>query len=287
MTVSNSSGILYVVATPIGNLDDISLRALAVLRCVDVIAAEDTRHSLSLLRHFQINKPLLSFYEHNEKSRIPELLKLLNQGKSIALVCDAGTPLISDPGFHLLQSLREHDLRAIPIPGPSSVMAALSVAGLPTDRFVFEGFLPTRPGARRSRLEQLAQEQRTLVFFEASRRLPSTLQDLVDKFGSERQAVLARELTKVFEEVHGDTLYELCQWIAADEVRCRGEFVIVVKGASKLSNGDFIATKNHQTLEILLEDLPLKQAVQLAVKITGQKKNELYKLALMITDSEG
>lgn len=287
MTMSIIPGVLYVVSTPIGNLDDITLRALTVLRHVDLIAAEDTRHSLSLLKHYQINKPLLSFYEHNEKSRIPELLKLLSEGKSIALVSDAGTPLISDPGFHLLQSLREQHLRAVPIPGPCSVIAALSVAGLPTDRFVFEGFLPTRSAARRRRLAQLAQEQRTLVFFEASHRLQSTLQDLMDQFGEHRQAVLARELTKMFEELHGDTLYGIGQWVGADEFRCKGEFVIVVKGASKLSNEDALETQNYLILEALLEELPLKQAVKLAIKITGQKKNELYRLALAITDSHG
>jgi 16S rRNA (cytidine1402-2'-O)-methyltransferase len=262
-----------------------SLRALTVLRGVDLIAAEDTRHSLSLLRHFQIHKSLLSFHEHNEKTRIPELVKLLREGKSIALVCDAGTPLISDPGFHLLQSLRQHHLRAIPIPGPSSLLAALSVAGLPTDRFVFEGFLPARSAARRSRLAMLAQEQRTLVFFEASHRVQSTLQDLVDQFGDERQAVLARELTKMFEELHGDTLYGICQWIAADEFRRKGEFVILVQGASKPSDEGAMAAQAQQILRPLLEELPLKQAVKIAVKITGSKKNELYKLALtMMTD---
>jgi 16S rRNA (cytidine1402-2'-O)-methyltransferase len=254
---------------------------------VDLIAAEDTRHSLALLRHFQINKSLLSFHQHNEKSRMPELLNLLSEGKSIALVCDAGTPLISDPGFHLLQSLREHHLRAIPIPGPSSLLAALSVAGLPTDRFVFEGFLPARSAARRSRLTMLAQEQRTLVFFEASHRLQSTLQDMVDAFGGERQAVVARELTKMFEELHGDTLYGICQWIAADELRRKGEFVILVQGASKLSHEDVMAAQTCQILKALLEELPLKQAVKLAVKITGQKKNELYKLALVIIHENG
>jgi 16S rRNA (cytidine1402-2'-O)-methyltransferase len=282
MTVSIIPGVLYVVATPIGNLDDISLRALTVLRCVDLIAAEDTRHSLPLLRHFQINKPLLSFHEYNEKSRIPDLLELLSEGKSIALICDAGTPLISDPGFHLLQSLRKRHLKAIPIPGPSSLLAALSVAGLPTDRFVFEGFLPARSAARRSRLAVLAQEERTLVFFEATHRLQSTLQDMVDKFGGDRKAVVARELTKLFEELYGDTLYGICQWIAADEVRQKGEFVILVQGASKLSDEDVMAAQTYQILKALLEELPLKQAVKLGTKITGWKKNELYKLALTI-----
>lgn len=283
MSVSIIPGVLYVVATPIGNLDDISLRALTVLRCVDLIAAEDTRHSLALLRHFQINQPLVSFHQYNEKSRIPELLKLLNEGKSIALICDAGTPLISDPGFHLLRNLRKHHVRAIPIPGPSSLLAALSVAGLPTDRFVFEGFLPPRSAARRSCLAMLAQEQRTMVFFEASHRLQSTLQDLIEEFGGERQAVVARELTKLFEELHGDSLLGLSQWIAADEFRRKGEFVIVVQGASKQSDEGVTATQNCEILKTLLEELPLKQAVKLAVKLTGQKKNELYQLALTIS----
>ncbi len=175
MTVA--AGVLYVVATPIGNLGDISARALQVLREVALIAAEDTRHSRQLLQHFGIQTPLISLHEHNEQSRIPQLLSQLRQGKSLALISDAGTPLLSDPGFQLLRSLREQGLRAVPIPGPSSLLAALSVAGLPTDRFVFEGFLPAKAAARRSRLEFLAPEERTLVFFESSHRIQASLRD--------------------------------------------------------------------------------------------------------------
>ena len=167
-------GVLYVVATPIGNLDDITLRALQVLREVDLVAGEDTRHSRCLLQHFGIHTPLLSVHEHNEPARIPQLLAQLQQGKAIALISDAGTPLLSDPGFHLVRSLRERGLRAVPVPGPSSLLAALSVAGMPTDRFVFEGFLPAKSAARRRRLTELAQEERTLVFFESSHRIQAT-----------------------------------------------------------------------------------------------------------------
>ncbi len=274
-------GVLYVVATPIGNLDDITLRALQVLREVDLVAAEDTRHSRCLLQHFGIHTPLVSLHEHNEHSRIPQLLTQLQQGKAIALISDAGTPLISDPGFHLLRSLRECGLRAVPVPGPSSLLAALSVAGMPTDRFVFEGFLPPKSAARRNRLAMLAQDERTLVLFEASHRLPASLSDMATVLGGNRQAVLARELTKLFEEIHGATLAELCDWITAEENRCKGEFVIIVHGATQP-----VTTPSNpevcRLLAALLEDLPVKRAVAVAARLTDVKKNALYDLALNI-----
>jgi len=276
MTVA--PGVLYVVATPIGNLGDISARALQVLREVDLIAAEDTRHSRQLLQHFGIQTPLISLHEHNEQSRIPQLLSQLRQGKALALISDAGTPLLSDPGYPLLRSLREHGLRAVPIPGPSSLLAALSVAGLPTDRFVFEGFLPAKAVARRRRLELLAPEERTLAFFEAGHRIQASLQAMMEVFGADRRAVLARELTKVFEEIHGATLAELCDWLAAAENRCKGEFVVLVQGAPPPA-----ATPDpelRRLLTVLLEELPIKQAVAAAVRLTGVKKNLLYDLAL-------
>ncbi|MFO1430389.1 MAG: 16S rRNA (cytidine(1402)-2'-O)-methyltransferase [Candidatus Competibacteraceae bacterium] len=277
MTVA--PGILYVVATPIGNLGDISTRALQVLREVELIAAEDTRHSRQLLQHFGISTPLISLHEHNEQSRIPQLLSHLRQGKSLALISDAGTPLLSDPGFQLLRSLREQGLRAVPIPGPSSLLAALSVAGLPTDRFVFEGFLPAKAGTRRQRLAFLAKEERTLAFFESSHRIQASLRDMAEIFGTDRRAVIARELTKLFEEIHGATLAELCDWLAAAEHRCKGEFVILVQGAPPAAESEM---EPRRLLTVLLEELPIKRAVAVAAKLTDIKKNRLYDLALEI-----
>jgi 16S rRNA (cytidine1402-2'-O)-methyltransferase len=278
MTVA--PGVLYVVATPIGNLGDISARALQVLREVELIAAEDTRHSRQLLQHFGISTPLLSLHEHNEQSRIPQLLSHLRQGKSLALISDAGTPLLSDPGFQLLRSLREQGLRAVPIPGPSSLLAALSVAGLPTDRFVFEGFLSAKAGARRRRLDFLAPEERTLALFESSHRIQASLRDMAEVFGADRRAVIARELTKVFEEIHGATLAELCDWLAAAENRCKGEFVILIQGAPPPAAASELEPR--RLLAALLEELPIKRAVAVAARLTDIKKNRLYDLALEI-----
>lgn len=285
MGVSIESGVLYVVATPIGNLEDISARALRVLSSVDQIAAEDTRHSKRLLQHFGISKPLISLHDHNEHSRVPQLLANLQAGVSIALVSDAGTPLISDPGFQLLRGLRERGLKAVPIPGPSSLLAALSVAGLPTDRFLFEGFLPAKPAARRGRLETLRQNCHTLVFFESSHRIRATLADMAMVFGGERQAVIARELTKLFEETHGDALADLCTWIASDANHSKGEFVVMVHGAPEQTDGAWQG-EARRLLTVLLEELPVKRAVSAAAKITGLNKNALYELALTISDHQ-
>ena len=278
MTVE--SGVLYVVATPIGNLEDISARALRILREVNCIAAEDTRHTGQLLRHFNIETPLLSLHEHNERDRLAALVARLRQGQSLALVSDAGTPLISDPGFVLVRELRRQGLKVIPVPGPSSLLAALSVAGLPTDRFVFEGFLPARPTARQKRLQALAQEERTLVCFEASHRIVETLADLATVFGAERPAVVTRELTKRFEEIHGATLGELAIWLAADPHRQKGEFVLVIQGAPAATKTDTLETR--RLLTALLAELPTSRAVTVAAKVTGLRKKPLYELALML-----
>ncbi len=279
MTVE--SGALYVVATPIGNLEDISARALRVLREVHCIAAEDTRHTGQLLAHFRIQTPLLSLHEYNERDRLESLVARLREGQTIALVSDAGTPLISDPGFPLVRELRRQGLRVIPVPGPSSLLAALSVAGLPTDRFVFEGFLPAKAVARRERLRVLAGEERTLVFLEASHRIAETLADLVTTFGGERPAVVARELTKRFEEVHGATLSELTAWLDGDPNRQKGEFVLVTQGAPAVMNE--VDVSNHRRLlAALLEEMPMGRAVAVAVKATGSKRKALYELALTL-----
>ncbi|MBK7540378.1 MAG: 16S rRNA (cytidine(1402)-2'-O)-methyltransferase [Candidatus Competibacteraceae bacterium] len=278
MTVE--SGALYVVATPIGNLEDITLRALRVLREVDYIAAEDTRHTGRLLRHFEIDKPLLSLHEHNERNRLEQVAALLEQGKYVALVSDAGTPLLSDPGFPLVRELRRRALRVIPVPGPSSLLAALSAAGLPTDRFVFEGFLPAKSAARRERLRALAREERTLIFFESSHRLAEALLDLATEMGGDRPAVIARELTKRFEEIQGAPLAELLPWLRLDPNRSKGEFVILVRGAPTPIEAD--TPDNRRLLAALLSELPASRAVVVAARLTGLRKQSLYDLALAL-----
>lgn len=278
MTVE--SGTLYVVATPIGNLEDISARALRVLREVDAIAAEDTRHTGQLLAHFGIDTALFSLHEHNERARLEQVVARLRGGQALALVSDAGTPLISDPGFPLVRELRRQGLPVIAVPGPSSVLAALSVAGLPTDRFVFEGFLPAKAGARRDRLQALAAEDRTLVFLEASHRIAEMLVDLATVFGAERPAVVARELTKRYEEVQSAPLGDLVTWVTADGNRQKGEFVVVVGGAPAVSEAD--TPEVRRLLTILLAEFPASRAVVIAAKLTGLRKKPLYDLALTL-----
>lgn len=279
-----SSGALYVVATPIGNLEDITLRALRILREADLIVAEDTRHTGQLLRHFEIDKPLLSLHEHNERNRLEQVVALLEQGKKIALVSDAGTPLISDPGFPLVRELRRRGLPVIPIPGPSSVLAALSVAGLPTGRFVFEGFLPAKGAARREQLRALASEERTLIFFESSHRVVETLADMIAALGGERLAVIARELTKRFEDIQSATLGELAEWLRADANRTRGEFVMLVAGAPAVTEVD--TPENRRLLTALLAELPVSRAVVVAARLTGLRKKALYDFALTLSERQ-
>lgn len=222
------AGVLYVVSTPIGNLEDITLRALRILGSVDVIAAEDTRHTRKLLTHHGISRPLVSYHDHNEVGQAPRLLAMLQAGKSIALVTDAGTPGLADPAYHLLQTLLPQAIPIVPIPGPTAAMAALAVAGLPMERFVFEGFLPVKSGRRRQRLEALAQETRTIVLYESPHRLLRLLQELIDQLGPERRLVVARELTKRFEEVLRGTTSALLTTFQARTVR--GEFTLVIAG---------------------------------------------------------
>ncbi|MDG4554432.1 MAG: 16S rRNA (cytidine(1402)-2'-O)-methyltransferase [Candidatus Competibacter sp.] len=274
------SGALYVIATPIGNLEDISARALRILREVRGIAAEDTRHTGRLLAHFGIETPLFSLHEHNERARLEQVVARLREGQALALVSDAGTPLISDPGFPLVRELRRRGLKVIPVPGPSSIVAALSVAGLPTDRFAFEGFLPSRSAARRERLRMLAREERTLVFLEASHRIAETLADLAAVFGGERPAAVARELTKRFEEIHTASLRELEIWLDADSDRRKGEFVVIVGGASVASEAD--TPENRRLLAALLTELPASRAATVAARLTGLRKKALYDLALAL-----
>ena len=272
---------LYIVATPIGNLGDISARAIETLKHVDFIAAEDTRHSRKLLTQFAINTPMLSLHEHNESERSETLLKRLLQNQNIALISDAGTPLISDPGYRLVQKARQHKIPVIPIPGPCALIAALSASGLNCERFVFEGFLPEKKLARQKKLNDLQHEIRTLVFYEAPHRILDLIEDMLSILGTERQAVLARELTKTFETIHAGNLAELKTWITDDKNQQRGEFVVLVKGNEPTFSHSELEVQRILTL--LLNELPIKQATALAAKITHEKKNKLYTQALALT----
>lgn len=277
--MSIEPGTLYVVATPIGNLGDITARALEVLRGVDRIAAEDTRHTAKLLSHFGISTPQLSLHEHNEIERAAELVAALKAGRSIALVSDAGTPLISDPGYRLVREARAAGLRVSPVPGASALVAALSVSGLPTDRFVFEGFLPAKSAARRARLEALSGEPRTLVFYESPHRIRRSLADLRDCLGGRREAVLARELTKTYESVVGGRLEELCRRMEDRALETRGELVVIVAGAPEPASAE-LDPEAERILAVLAAELPVKQAARLGAAILGKPKNELYKRLL-------
>jgi 16S rRNA (cytidine1402-2'-O)-methyltransferase len=272
-------GSLYVVATPIGNLQDITLRAIEILKKVDRIAAEDTRHSAPLLKHFSITKPSLSMHEFNERERLKIIMEYLQQGESIALISDAGTPLISDPGFHLVREAKRQGINVVTIPGPCAVIAALSVAGLPTDKFTFEGFLPAKPEARRNRLTNLLHEARTMIFYEAPHRLASVLQTMLEVFGSDRKAVVARELTKIHESVLADDLAGLNRYFDSHPQAVKGEIVILIEGINE-EESESKEVIPEKVLDILLEELPLKQAATLASKITGERKNVLYEMAL-------
>ncbi len=271
------AGVLYVVATPIGNLADITYRAVTILGAVQLIAAEDTRHSARLLHHYGINTPCMPLHEYNEREQAEKLIERLEQGASIALISDAGTPLISDPGFCLVSMAHEHGLQVVPVPGPSAILAALPVSGLPVDRFCFEGFLPARAQARRKRLQGLCEETRTLIFYESPHRIGATVQQMSDVFGSERQAVIARELTKTFETIHGDSLQKLSVWLAGDSNRQRGEFVLLVQGAERRPGSGELDADTRRIAKILSANLPPRQAAELAARITGEKKNLLYR----------
>lgn len=271
------------MATPIGHLQDMTPRAVEILRKVDYIAAEDTRHSKPLLQHFLINTPLLSLHEHNERERTHELLTRLQQGQSVALISDAGTPLISDPGYFLVRETRKQGIKIVPVPGACAVIAALSVAGLATDRFIFEGFLPAKSKARLQHLMLLQAEPRTLIFYETPHRIVETLQDMETVFGSSRWAVIARELTKMYETIHHASLKELVAWVEQDENQQRGELVVLVEGAQPAADLTKEIAADH-VLKILLAELPLKQAVELAAKLTNSRKNDLYQRALQIKE---
>lgn len=267
-------GTLYVVATPIGNLGDISARALDTLRQVTAICAEDTRRSGQLLAHFGISTPLLALHEHNEEAIAARIVARLQAGESLALVSDAGTPLVSDPGFRLVQAARAAGIRVSPVPGASALIAALSVAGLPSDRFAFEGFLPAKASARRERLQGLAAESRTLIFYESAHRIGDTLADMAQAFGDERRAVLARELTKLFETVLDGTLAQLQARVEADPDQRKGEFVLLVHGAGE--DADAKVAEGRRLYAKLSQHLPPSTAAKLASELSGAPRKALY-----------
>lgn len=272
-------GCLYLVATPIGHRGDIGERARQLLAEVDIVAAEDTRLSGRLLAHWGIEARLVSLHEHNEEERAGRLVEHLRAGRSVALVSDAGTPGVSDPGYRVVVAAHAASVRVVPVPGPSAVLAALVASGQPTDRFVFEGFLPARRGARRQRLEMLAGETRTLVLFESGHRIVSALRDLVEAFGGDRAATLARELTKAHETLRRDTLEGLAEWVAADENQRRGEIVLVVAGAGPEPGGEARVTL-AAALDALLPELPPARAAAVAARLTGVRRREAYRAAL-------
>ena len=276
------SGILYVVATPIGNLQDCTLRAIDILKKVDLILAEDTRHSRKLLNALSIHTPLRALHAHNEKHVTAGIVEQLQQGKNMALVSDAGTPLLSDPGQFLVNTLWQEGIRLSPLPGPSALVTAWSVAGF-SGRLVFEGFLPAKAAARQKALAGLQSESGTLAFYEAPHRVLATLTDLCDIFGAEREVLVARELTKLHEHLLRDTLGNTLDWFTQHADKCRGEFVLLVRGVSRQSE-----PKTDHLLSILtplLEELPLKQAVSLTAKISGVAKNTVYQEALRLRDA--
>jgi 16S rRNA (cytidine1402-2'-O)-methyltransferase len=275
---------LYVVATPIGNLDDITLRALMVLRHVDFIAAEDTRHTRQLLQHFSINKPLFALHDHNELQQKDKIIEKIKAGQAIALVSDAGTPLISDPGFTVVRALQEQHLPVVTIPGPSALTAALSIAGLPCAQFVFEGFLPAKAGAREARLQQLKPEIRTQVFYASVHRVQDDVNAIAAVYGDTRAMVLLRELTKRHETVVFGTVLDVQQYLAKDEHALKGEFVLVVAGDNAVQ--DEVSVETERLLKILLPVVPLKQAVAIVSEILGVAKNPVYEMALLIKGSK-
>jgi 16S rRNA (cytidine1402-2'-O)-methyltransferase len=277
---SVSPGALYLVATPIGNLADITQRAVSVLEQVDIIAAEDTRHSQRLLSHFAIKTKMLAYHEHNEEQMTARLLDKLVSGKSIALISDAGTPLISDPGYRLVAQAHENSMHIVPVPGACAAIAALSSAGLANNSFIFEGFPPAKQGARLRFFESLSVQHRTMIFYVSCHRIIDTLNDMQTIFGESRRITFARELTKTFETIKRTELSALIKWVEADDNQRKGEIVLVLEG--KVDNADKSDQVDHY-LSILLTELPVKQSVKLVVKMTGEHKNDVYRRALELT----
>ena len=278
--MTDLTGILYIVATPIGNLQDITQRALDTFAQVDLIAAEDTRHSGLLLSHYGIKKPFFALHDHNEQEKAHILVEKLKQGSNIALISDAGTPLISDPGFHLVRQCREAGIRVVPLPGACAAITALCASGIASDRFCFEGFLPAKSKARKDKLENIAEEDRTLIFYESTHRILDTLEDMQLVLGEERYIVLAREITKTWETITGNTIKNLREWLLDDPNRTKGEMVLIVEGKPKSDNNDEISPQAVKALELIAEELPLKKAAAIVAELYGYKKNALYQFGL-------
>ncbi len=275
-------GVLYIVATPIGNLDDLSPRAKMVLNNVDLIVAEDTRHSKPMLNQFGIQTKISAYHDHNEREQTPVLIEQLRAGASIALISDAGTPLICDPGYHLLCAAHTEKIKVVPVPGPSALISALSVAGFSSEKFIFEGYLPARKMARRQRLQELKTETRTLVFYEAPHRILASIEDAIDCYGDERQAVVAKEITKLHENIQRGTLLELLDWLHSGKDLNKGEFVVVVQGDT---SSQFDTQEASRILKILLADHSVKQAARLTSEIMRGNRNDIYKLAMKLKGS--
>lgn len=282
--MSSKAGHLFIVATPIGNLKDITFRAVEVLQQVDLILTEDTRNSLKLLQHYGIRQPLQALHEHNETQLAASLVEKLLQGSSLALISDAGTPLMSDPGYRLVCAAREAGIQPIPVPGACAAIAALSVAGLPTDRFVFEGFLPARESAREQRLAELGDERRTLVFYEAKHRILAFLRSLQRVFGGEREVVVARELTKKFESFYSGRLDQVVDRIGSDQQAQKGEFVVLLQG---VETPVVTAKELDAILRPLLGEMSVSRASRVAAKLSGLSKNECYQRALQLQEEAG
>ncbi len=277
----NARGTLYVVATPIGNLQDITLRAIDTLKKVDVVAAEDTRHTAGLLSHLGINKKQMAVHEHNEQQAAQQIVSRLSEGENIALVSDAGTPGISDPGAIVVDAVHSSGLTVVPVPGASAVVTAMSAAGIAKGAFSFIGFLPASGSQRRKQLTALQTLPQALVFYEAPHRIVASVADMAATLGETRQIIIARELTKTYETIHRCALSEASAWLEADSNQQRGEFVLIIEAPAEQVQAA-ISDEAEQTLKLLLAELPLKQAVKLATVITGAKKNELYQHALIL-----
>ena len=279
--MSQKAGQLYIVATPIGNQSDFSPRAIEVLQGVDKIAAEDTRHSARLLKEFAISTHCVALHEHNERQYADKLIEEILRGKNIALISDAGTPLVSDPGYWLVNRAHQQQIKVVPVPGPCALIAALSASGLSASRFCFEGFIPVKKGQRQHFFEQRQTEPRTLIFYEAPHRIQESLTDMRTVFGPERIIVLARELTKKFETIKRTTIGQLAEWVTADENQQKGEIVLLLEGFTR-TDTEMLSQEHERILRLLLAELPLKQAVKLAVEICGEKKKKMYNFALQI-----
>lgn len=274
---------LYIVATPIGNLQDISQRAISTLSNVDLVAAEDTRHSQKLLQHYAIHTPMISLHDHNERQRAKQLIAKLQQGQDVALISDAGTPLISDPGYSLVNQCREAGIEVIPIPGACAAITALCAAGLPTDHFVFTGFLPVKQQAKQQALQALVQQSATAVFYESPRRILDTVAAVVEQLGGERQLVLAKELTKQFETFYSGSAQQALAWLQADDNHQRGEFVLMIAGVKQSSD---MPEEALALLQKLMPLLPLKQAAAVVAQHYNVKKNALYQLGLQLQEEK-